>query len=69
MRVMNDMRKDIKAGKCGGGKGSIVKAWAAGHEHLAAGMTVLLNAFRREGSTDLSMLIIAEQRLRALHGG
>ena len=68
-RVMNDMRKDIKAGKCGNGKGSIVKAWVASHEHLASGMAPLLNAFRREGVTDLSMLIIAEQRLRALHGG
>ncbi|MBU0799647.1 MAG: NAD-glutamate dehydrogenase, partial [Alphaproteobacteria bacterium] len=69
VRVMNDMRKAIKAGQCGNSKGSIVAAWIAGHGHQAHLMTPLLNEFRLAGAIDLPMLIIAEQRLRALHGG
>ena len=69
MRVMNDMRKAIKAGKCGDTKGSILKAWIPDHGHQADLMAPLLNEFRKSGTIALPMLIIAEQRLRALHGG
>ena len=69
VRVLNDMRKAIRSGKVGDGHGAIVRAWIAEHGHQATLMAPLLDAFRKEGATDLPMLIIAEQRLRALHGG
>lgn len=68
-RVMNDMRRAIKTGACGDAKGSVVKAWIAAHGHQANLMSPILDEFRKAGSIDLPMLIIAEQRLRALHGG
>lgn len=66
VRVLNDMRKAVKASKAGE---NIVQDWIAKHGAMARQMTPLLNDFRKGGTTDLPMLIIAEQRLRALHGG
>ncbi|NCC22107.1 MAG: NAD-glutamate dehydrogenase [Alphaproteobacteria bacterium] len=49
--------------------GSIVRKWLDGHQHQAKQIEPLFAEMRRAASIDLSMLIIAEQRLRALYGG
>ncbi len=47
----------------------LTKIWIENHEHKIAQVTPLFDEIRRAGSVDLSMLMIAEQRLRSLYDG
>lgn len=59
-----------------GGKGkkvsrdvSVVDVWAEKHAHLLKQLDSLFVDLRRSGTVDLTMLTVAEQRLRSLYGG
>ncbi|MCB9987880.1 MAG: NAD-glutamate dehydrogenase [Rhodospirillales bacterium] len=69
IRVLNDMRNEIKSGACGPDGHDIVKCWLETHGHQAVQLEPLFTDMRRSGHVDLPMLIIAEQRLRHLYGG
>ncbi len=63
VRILKDANG--KAGK----DHSLVEKWLKKHENRAKQLDPLFAELRRSGTIDLSMLIIAEQRLRNLYGG
>lgn len=63
VRVLRDTECKGKKGK------SLVECWLTDHPTLAGQFDPLFTELRRAGHIDLSMLVIAEQRLRALYGG
>ena len=76
VRILKDMGKDISARKTKGKKeigcigcDSILEEWIKGHSKKAGLLEALFNEYRRSPNIDISMLIIAEQRLRNLYGG
>ncbi|MCB1840018.1 MAG: NAD-glutamate dehydrogenase [Rhodospirillales bacterium] len=50
-------------------KDSMLEAWLKNHEHLLKQFEPLFAELRRAGTVDLTMLAVAEQRLRQLFGG
>ncbi len=76
VRILKDMNKDINQGKkkskndigCIGCE-SVLQAWITDRGAQAKLLEPLFNELRRSANLDISMLIIAEQRLRNLYGG
>lgn len=66
VRVLRDLNG--KAGKAAR-KGSMLEAWLKDHDHLLKQFEPLFAELRRAGTVDLTMLTVAEQRLRQLFGG
>ena len=50
-------------------KTGVVSEWILSHGHQAAALELLFADMRKASSVDLPMLIIAEQKVRALYGG
>ena len=79
IRILKDMSKEIKAdqGKKAKGKKEIgcigcdsaLEAWINDRGAQAKLLEPLFDELRRSTNMDISMLIIAEQRLRNLYGG
>ena len=76
VRILKDMSKEIQQGtkKSKGDIGcmgcdSVLEAWINDRGAQAKLLEPLFNELRRSTNMDLSMLIIAEQRLRNLYGG
>ncbi|HPF78453.1 MAG TPA: NAD-glutamate dehydrogenase, partial [Alphaproteobacteria bacterium] len=76
VRILKDMGKDINQGKKKGkqdigciGCDSVLQAWIHDRGAQAKLLEPLFDELRRNTTLDLSMLIIAEQRLRNLYGG
>ncbi len=65
--VIGQMGQKIKNGKLD--KASIVESWVQTHCQQAQQLEPLFVDIRHAGNIDISMLIIAEQRLRSLYGG
>ncbi|MAE50376.1 MAG: glutamate dehydrogenase [Micavibrio sp.] len=63
IRVLHDTNCKKKQGK------SLLDCWMDMHPNLSKQFDPLFAELRRAGSIDLPMLVIAEQRLRALYGG
>lgn len=66
VRVLRDLNG--KAGKAAR-KGSMLGEWLENHEHLLKQFEPLFAELRRAGTVDLTMLTVADQRLRQLFGG
>ena len=76
VRILKDMGRDISKGKKKGNKAigcigcdSILEAWIKERGSQAQLLEALFNEYRLSDNVDLSMLIIAEQRLSNLYGG
>lgn len=72
VRILRDSARvdqGTKKGKAKKAEISLVKPWVEKHQGLYQQVVPLFEEMRRSGSVDLSMLIIAEQRLRSLYGG
>ncbi len=67
IQILKDMEKQVKSGAKQ--KGSILENWINERGEQAKLMQPLFNELRRASSLDMSMIIIAEQRLRNLYGG
>ena len=68
IRILKDMQREIKKGN-NSKKHHIVSDWIDSRGAQAALLQPLFDELRRAPSMDMSMLIIAEQRLRNLSGG
>ena len=66
VRVLRDLNG--KAGKSPR-KDSMLEVWLKDHGHLLKQFEPLFAELRRAGTVDLTMLAVAEQRLRQLFGG
>jgi glutamate dehydrogenase len=76
VRILKDMAKEIQRGTKKSKKDigcigcdSVLEAWINDRGAQAKLLEPLFNELRRSANMDLSMLIIAEQRLRNLYGG
>ncbi len=76
IRILKDMSKQIQKGSKKSNKdigcigcNSILQAWIEDRGSQAKLLEPLFDELRRSSNMDLSMLIIAEQRLRNLYGG
>lgn len=76
IRILKDMSKQIQKGNKKSNKdigcigcNSILQAWIEDRGSQAKLLEPLFDELRRSSNMDLSMLIIAEQRLRNLYGG
>lgn len=76
VRILKDMGDDINQGKKKGkndigcmGCNSVMDAWIQDRGSQAKLLAPLFDELRRSATLDISMLIIAEQRLRNLYGG
>ncbi len=66
VRILRDINgKSKKVSK----SGSMVDIWAEQHSHHLKQLDGLFVDLRRAGTVDLTMLTVAEQRLRSLYGG
>ena len=66
-RILHDVNGE--AGKVARRGGSLVETWLEKHEHQVKQLDYLFADLRRAGTVDLTMLTVAEQRLRQLYGG
>ena len=71
IRILKDMSKEIKSiAKNGTSKRhKIVDSWIDSRGSQAKLLQPLFDELRRSSTLDMSMIIIAEQRLRNLYGG
>jgi len=72
IRILKDMQKDLKSAKGKNKKinnNHIVEAWIDGRGAQAKLLEPLFDELKRSTTLDMSMIIIAEQRLRNLYGG
>ncbi len=71
VKILKDMGADLKAPKKGAKSTSdnIVSGWIVTHGKQASAVEPLFADMRKATTVDLSMLIIAEQKLRGLYGG
>ncbi len=69
MRILDDLKKEIKNGACGPDGNDIVQCWLKTHGHQAIQLEPLFTEIKQAGKVDLPVLMIAEQRLRSLYGG
>lgn len=70
VRILKDMSKDInQKGKKAMTEDAVLDCWIEGRGEQARLMEPLFDEMRRSTALDISMLIIAEQRLRNLYGG
>lgn len=63
IRILSDTKGQNNRGK------TLLQNWLDDNENLANQFDPLFSELRRAGTIDLSMLVIAEQRLRGLYGG
>ncbi len=66
VRILRDMSGKTKALPKGA---SLVDLWLESHQHHLAQLDSLFVDLRRAGTVDLTMLTVAEQRLRQFYGG
>ena len=66
IRILNDMKSQINKNKKSGS--GIMEQWMEKRGDKALLITPFFNEIYRTGTLDISMLIIAEQRLRSLYG-
>ena len=66
VRILRDMKRDLRNGKTPKG---IVTRWVETHGHHAAQFAPFFADIRREGKIDMPILMLAESRLRQIHGG
>jgi glutamate dehydrogenase len=68
VKILADMAGEGKKGK-GAAKAGVVTEWVTTHGQQATALEPLFADLHKIGSIELPMLIIAEQKVRALYGG
>lgn len=66
VKILNDAAGQAKSAKA---DDKLVKAWLEKHSHQVKQLDTLFADLRRSGTVDLTMITVAEQRLRQLYGG